>query len=66
MAAKFKYVPKWVNLVCTILEFADYRIVGKISNMLSWRAELIERHCVCSQCLKRDPNMESKKWRKST
>jgi len=62
MEAKFKFIPKWVSVIFNFLEFIDYKIAGKISRMTSRRFDLLDNHCICKECEKRDPERKHKKW----
>jgi hypothetical protein len=55
-----------VNFVYAVLEWVDYYLVSPVSRrLMDWRAELLDRHCRCEKCqrreLERQREQESKK-----
>ena len=51
---KFK-VPLWVNLLYSLMDWVDYRILSRASSVLmNWRIRLLDHYCWCEKCQERE------------
>jgi hypothetical protein len=55
MTLRFDYAPLWVSVVYRMMEWFDYSVISPVSSWLTYtRIQLLDRHCQCEKCLRRD------------
>lgn len=53
MKRKFTSAPAWVDYTYQFADWLDHMLSNLGSRLTSWRYSFLDRHCQCSQCLKR-------------